>query len=210
MFNSIRRTEYYNTFMQLLQNFYKNEVRVIPVTYLLWSPSNSTYDNINLDAGSYRKVGNLSGLQWYKILYYPVAGTEQMVPPSDADEGGIRSNEETTCFFPKIQFDPTMFDFVIFNLFGTEIPTCYQVAHFEKAYIDYVCPIYKIRLVSTPYTITNFNDRIVETYAYNEVNDKIQTVNDFNTSRIAMAKLLYLSPLLRKATFNNKGVMECL
>jgi len=183
MFNSVRLSYYVDKFFDLLDKFYKNEFRVIQSTYYLFNPDESVFDKDVLKYGAYERIGDLSGYRWIKILYFPVAYSTETHPMTQPTQYGVIKKTETVCVFPRICFDPTMLDFVVFNLRLKPISNVYQVTQIEEAYISKTdtCPIYKVTLKEQPFTVEQINNQVTNTYAYSEVSDSIYRVQDYNT-----------------------------
>lgn len=108
-------------------------------TYYNLDLPNSIYDGTILDAGTYTKMGQLSGLKWRKILYMPVFWIEQIQPSFEADEEGFTKKNQISAFSlpTEYNFQPSPMDFVKFeqNFLQPEnnIHPLYQVTNIEKA-----------------------------------------------------------------------------
>jgi len=183
MFNSLRISYYVDKFFDLLSRFYKNEFRVIQSTYYLFDTNESVFDKEILQYGAYERIGDLSGYKWIKILYFPVAYATETHPITQPTQYGIIKKTETVCVFPRICFDPTMLDFVVFSLRLKPLSNVYQVTQIEEAYIskDETCPIYKVTLKEQPFTTNQIDEQVTGLYAYSEISDSIYRVQDYNT-----------------------------
>ena len=207
MFNSIRTYNYLNDFIQLINLYYKYEYRVIPTTYYRFDDLLSVYDDEILRYGAYERIGNLSGYKWIKIYYFPVAFSQQAIPHTTPNQYNVTEPTETQCVFPRINFTPTMLDFVTFSLLNHDVENIYQVSAFEESYIGHEVPIYKIILKTQGFKIDETTFQISREYVYCEIFDKIYEPKVYNQLIEITVELQKLLPILTNKKEMSSGLL---
>jgi hypothetical protein len=88
--NWIRDFNYIQDYFNTSYEYYSSVYSAYPVHYYSLDISNTVWESENLMAGSYEKggVGELSGVQWKKILFLPVYGVETIQPTINNSEKG--------------------------------------------------------------------------------------------------------------------------
>jgi hypothetical protein len=87
----LRKYNYISDWMGSIDNIYGSVYPAYPVVYYAIDKENTVWDNEYLLGGSYEKlgVGDLSGVKFKKILFFPVFGIESIQPTQDSDEKGL-------------------------------------------------------------------------------------------------------------------------
>jgi len=139
MQNWLRIHDYAKQYLEWTYKTYSSHSPAYLCTYYNLDLPNSVYDGNILDAGSYEKTGNRSGLKWRKILLLPVYGIEQIQPTKSAEEDGVTMKTQMTSFnFPtEYYIKPMAHDYIKFEQdilkpTNNQYPL-YQVTNIEKA-----------------------------------------------------------------------------
>ena len=146
--------QYTHDFLELVYRYYAEAGISYVCTYWSLNLPMSVADTEILDGLTYETTGELSGLLWDKILFFPVYNVETVQNTFVADERGMGKFDQVTSFnFPtEYGIKPRIHDFVMFEepilrdeheqeyklksiteYYRNTKPPIYQVNHFEKA-----------------------------------------------------------------------------
>ena len=135
----IRIHDYSAQYLKWVYKVYASQAPAYLCTYWNLDLPRSIYDGTVLEAASYEKIGNRSGLKWRKILFLPVFNIEQINPTFSADEEGFTKKDQVSSFWLPTEygFQPSPWDFVKFeqHILQTQDDTypIYQVVNFDKS-----------------------------------------------------------------------------
>lgn len=175
--------DYIHEYQNLIYNFYSKDVVAFLTTYYHIDTQDTIWEDENVFAGSYDRVGELSGVKWNKILLLPVYYIEDVTTSFDGqDIGYIKENDSilvipsTYGFTPlpndKIKFEqeylrPTNDVYPVFNVGGIE-----KSVNADRLF-------WKMKVhVEQSVTISQLEQQISNTYTFFEYDKKIHTIPD--------------------------------
>ena len=180
-------------YYELLFLYYAACGKSIQCTYYSLDLNNSTYDKSVLDAGTYEKVGDLSGLLWNKILLLQVYQPDTLTLNFTGDEKGFgKFDQLTTLWIPSIyEIRPQVHDFVHFsnieqrgNRFKVNQPI-YEVVNLEKA-TNAESTFWKLYLKPATFDKPEIDKQLCGNYTFiNYENKMYRTDNAIFLSKIA-------------------------
>ncbi len=179
MNNSILIQYYVQQYLNQV-NRYMYEYRGSVVTYYRLNQQQSIMDKTLLMGGTYERVGQLSGLRFDQIINFYVAGSEQIVPLLNAEEKGVLVDYRTTIMFPKIDFEPTMYDFLVFTIANEVVGPVFQVVNFSLSYMQNAVPIYKADIKGVGIPLNLLQKQAVNIYGYTDIDHAIHPINEYN------------------------------
>jgi len=196
--------DYIHEYQNLVYDFYSKDVVAFLTTYYHIDTQETIWEDENLFAGSYDRVGEYSGVQWNKILLLPVFYSEEISTAFDGqDTGYIKENESsftipsTYGFTPlpndKIKLEqsylqPTNDVYPIFNVTGVE-----KSVNTQRTF-------WKLK-VKVEQSVTNeqLNLQVSNIYSFFEYDKKIHTLEDAQF----MSSLLSKNEDLKSCITNN-------
>jgi hypothetical protein len=196
--------DYIHEYQQLIYYFYSKDVVAFLTTFYHIDTDDTVWEDENMFAGSYDRVGNLSGVKWNKILLLPVYYIDEISTSFDGQDVGYIKENETT--------------FVIPSTYGI-VPLPNDKIKLEQAYLrptNNVYPIYNIsgveksvnadRLfwklkveVEQSVTTTQLDQQLIDTFTFFEYDKKIHTIPDAQF----LSRLLSKNEKLRDMLTNN-------
>jgi len=179
MQNSILNQYYLKQYLEQV-NRYKYEYRGSVVTYYRLNTDQSIMDKTLLMNGSYERIGDLSGLKYDKIVNFYVAGSEQIVPQLEGGEQGVKIDYRTTIMFPRIDFEPSFYDFLIFTVSNDITKPVFQVVNFSLAYLQDEITIYKADIKGVGIPLDLLEQQVIGTYGYTDIDHKIHPIDEYN------------------------------
>ena len=193
--------DYIHEYQNLVYDFYSKDVVAFLTTYYHINTQETIWEDENLFAGSYDRVGEYSGVQWNKILLLPVFYSEEISTAFDGqDTGYVKENESsftipsTYGFTPlpndKIKLEqsylqPTNDVYPIFNVTGVE-----KSVNTQRTF-------WKLKVkVEQSVTDEQLNLQVSNIYSFFEYDKKIHTLEDTQ----------FMTSLLSK----NEDLKECI
>jgi len=202
--------DYIHEYQNLIYDYYSKHVVAFLTTYYHIDTDETIWEDENVFAGSYDRVGEYSGVRWNKILLLPVYYMDEINTPLDGQDIGYVKENNSTFVIPstygitplpndklKLEQDylrPTNNIYPLFNIGGVE----------KSVNADRV--FWKIN-VSLEQSVTEnqLNEQVQETYTFYDYDKKIHTVDDASF----MTRLLSKNESLRETTKtlfdNNSG-----
>jgi hypothetical protein len=193
----------------MIYEIYADDVVSFLCTYYHIDGPETIWEDEDVFAGSYDRVGEYSGVKWNKILLLPLYFTEDITTAFDGSETGLIKENDTTFVIPsiygitplvndKIKFEqsflrPTNNIYPIFNITGIE----------KSVNTDFT--FWKIHAkVEQSITETQLDEQVQDTYVFFDYDKKIHTVPDSTF----LTRLLVKNDVLRdrlKNTFYDKN-----
>lgn len=193
--------DYIHEYQGLIYDYYSKHVVAFLTTYYHIDTDETIWEDENVFAGSYDRVGEYSGVKWNKILLLPVYYMDEINTPLDGQDIGYVKENNTTFVIPstygitplpndkiKLEQDylrPTNNVYPLFNVGGVE----------KSVNADRV--FWKI-IVSLEQSVTEnqLNQQVQETYTFYDYDKKIHTVDDASF----MTRLLSKNESLKETT----------
>jgi hypothetical protein len=196
--------DYIHEYQNLIYNFYSKDVVAFLTTFYHIDTGNTVWEDENVFAGSYDRVGEFSGVQWNKIILLPVYYIEEVSTSFDAQDIGYIKEGDSTLIIPstygftplpndKIKFEqeylrPTNDVYPVFNIGGIE-----KSVNTDKLF-------WKIKVhVEQSVTISQLEQQVSDTYTFFEYDKKIHTIPDAEF----LSRLLSKNEDIRAITKNN-------
>ena len=202
--------DYIHEYQQLIYDFYSKDVVAFLTTFYHIDTDDTIWEDENMFAGSYDRVGNLSGVKWNKILLLPVYYIDEISTSFDGQDIGYIKENETT--------------FVIPSTYGI-VPLPNDKIKLEQAYLrpnNNVYPIYNIsgveksvnadRLfwkmkveVEQSITSTQLDQQLIDTFTFFEYDKKIHTIPDAQFLSRLLSKNETLRGMLRDDLYDQNS-----
>lgn len=180
-FNNIY--DYINDYQHLVYEFYAKDVVAFLSTYYHIDGPETIWEDEHVFAGSYDRIGDLSGVKWNKILLLPVYYSEEVNTSFDGQEIGYVKEGETSFVIPsaygitplpndKIKFEqnflrPTNDVYPVYNITGVEKSVNTDIT------------FWKLRAkVEQSITETQLNAQVQDTYVFFDYDKNIHTVEN--------------------------------
>jgi len=194
---------YINEYQKMVYDIYADTVVSFLTTYYHIDVPETIWDDEDVFAGSYDRVGEYSGIKWNKILLLPVYYSEEVTTAFDGQDIGYVKENETSLVIPsyhgliplandKIKFEqnflmPTNDIFPVFNVTGVE-----KSVNTEYTY-------WKVRVkVEQSITETQLDAQVQDTYVFFDYDKKIHTVSNSSF----LTRLLIKNEVLRERLKN--------
>jgi len=175
--------DYIHEYQNLVYNFYSKDIVAFLTTFYHIDTEETVWEDENIFAGSYDRVGEFSGVKWNKILLLPVYYIEDINTAFDGQETGYVKDNETTFVIPsaygftplpndklKMEQDylrPTNNVYPIFNVGGVE-----KSVNEDRLF-------WKLKVkTEQSITETQLDAQVSNTYTFFEYDKKIHTISD--------------------------------
>lgn len=200
-FNNI--FDYIHEYQRMVYEIYANNVVPFLATYYHIDVTDTIWEDEDVFAGAYDRVGEYSGIKWNKILLLPLYYTEEVTSVFDGQDIGLIRELETSFVLPsiynitplvgdKIKFEqdflrPTNNVFPIFNVTGRE----------SSVYTDIT--FYKLRVkVEQSITETQLDRQVEDTYAFFDYDKRIHSI----PNSTFLTRLLLKNDIIREKLKN--------
>ncbi len=200
-FNNIY--SYIHEYQRMVYEIYAKDVVSFLCTYYHIDGPETIWEDEDMFAGSYDRVGEYSGVKWNKILLLPIYYTEEITTSFDGQDIGLIKDNETTFVIPslygitplpndKIKFEqdflrPTNNVYPIFNVTGRE----------KSVNTDFT--FWKIRVkVEQSITETQLDAQVQDMYAFFDYDKRIHTI----PNSTFLTRLLVKNDILRERLKN--------
>lgn len=194
--------DYIHEYQRLIYDFYSKDVVAFLTTYYHIDTATTIWEDENIFAGSYDRVGEYSGIKWNKILLLPVYYIEEISTSFDGqDSGYIKDNNSS---------------FVIPSTYGfTPLPN--DKIKLEQSYLrpnNDTYPIYNVggieKSVNTDRTFwklkVQVEQSITTTQLENQTNEQVYTFFEYDKKIHTLEDAQFLSKLLSK----NESLKSCI
>ena len=193
--------DYIHEYQNLIYNFYSKDVVAFLTTYYHIDTEDTIWEDENIFAGSYDRVGEFSGVKWNKVLLLPVYYIEDVTTSFDGQDIGYIKDNDSTLIIPstygftplpndKIKFEqeylrPTNDVYPVFNVGGIE-----KSVNADRLF-------WKMKVhVEQSITISQLEQQVSDTYTFFEYDKKIHTISDAEF----LARLLAKNEDIREIT----------
>jgi hypothetical protein len=202
--------DYIHEYQNLIYDYYSKHVVAFLTTYYHIDTNETIWEDENVFAGSYDRVGEYSGVRWNKVLLLPVYYIDEINTPLDGQDIGYIKENNSTFVIPstygitplpndklKLEQDylrPTNNVYPLFNIGGVE-----KSVNADRVFWKIIVSL------EQSVTETQLNQQVQETYTFYDYDKKIHTVDDASF----MTRLLSKNESLRETTKtlfdNNSG-----
>lgn len=199
-----RLYDYIHEYQQLVYDFYSKDIVAFLTTYYHIDTEDTIWEDENVFAGSYDRVGEYSGIRWNKILLLPVYYIEDISTMFDGQEIGYIKEGETNFVIPstynfvplpndKLKLEqeylrPTNDVYPIYNISGVE-----KSVNTDRTF-------WRLKVeVEQSITTTQLDNQIADTFVFFDYDKKIHTVDDAEF----LTRLLTKNETLRGTARNN-------
>jgi hypothetical protein len=193
--------DYIHEYQGLIYDYYSKHVVAFLTTYYHIDTDETIWEDENVFAGSYDRVGEYSGVKWNKILLLPVYFIDEVNTPLDGQDIGYIKENNTTFVIPstygitplpndkiKLEQDylrPTNNVYPLFNIGGVE-----KSVNADRVFWKIIVSL------EQSVTETQLNQQVQETYTFYDYDKKIHTVDDASF----MTRLLSKNESLKETT----------
>ena len=185
--------DYIHEYQKLIYDFYSKDVVAFLTTYYHIDTQQTIWEDENVFAGSYDRVGEFSGVRWNKILLLPVYYMEEVSTAFDGQEIGYVKENDTT--------------FAIPSTYGfTPLPN--DKIKMEQSYLrptNDVYPLFNItgveKSVNTDRTFWKLKVKIEQSVTENTLNEQVSNIYSFfeyDKNIYSLEDAQFLSRLLSK------------
>lgn len=178
-----RLYDYIHEYQNLIYNFYSKDAVAFLTTFYHIDTINTIWEDENVFAGSYDRVGEFSGVKWNKFLLLPVYYIEEVNTSFDGQDIGYIKENDSTLVIPstygftplpndKIKFEqeylrPTNDVYPVFNIGGIE-----KSVNADRLF-------WKMKVhVEQSITINQLEQQVSNTYTFFDYDKKIHTIPD--------------------------------
>ncbi len=206
-FNNIY--SYINEYQRMIYEIYADDIVSFLCTYYHIDGPETIWEDEDVFAGSYDRVGEYSGVKWNKILLMPIYFSDEITTAFDGSDIGLIKENETTFVIPsiygitplpndKIKFEqnflqPTNNVYPIFNVTAREKSVNTQFT------------FWKIKVkIEQSVTETQLDEQVQDTYVFYDYDKRIHTV----PNSTFLTRILYKNEIIRerlKNTFYDKN-----
>lgn len=200
-FNNIY--QYINEYQRMVYEIYADDIVSCLCTYWHIDGPETIWEDENVFAGSYDRVGEFSGVRWNKILLFPMYYSEEVTTAFDGSEIGLIKENEMTFVVPslygvtplpndKVKFEqnflrPTNDVYPIFNVTARE----------KSVNTDFT--FWKIKLkIEQSITETQLDEQVEDTYVFYDYDKRIHTV----PNSTFLTRILFKNEILRERLKN--------
>jgi hypothetical protein len=200
-FNNIY--QYINEYQRMVYEIYADDIVSCLCTYWHIDGPETIWEDENVFAGSYDRVGEFSGVRWNKILLFPMYYSEEVTTAFDGSELGLIKENEMTFVVPslygvtplpndKVKFEqnflrPTNDVYPIFNVTARE----------KSVNTDFT--FWKIKLkIEQSITETQLDEQVEDTYVFYDYDKRIHTV----PNSTFLTRILFKNEILRERLKN--------
>jgi hypothetical protein len=192
--------DYIHEYQNLVYDFYSKDVVAFLTTYYHIDTGSTIWEDENVFAGSYDRVGEYSGVKWNKILLLPVYYSEDISTAFDGQDIGYVKENETSFTIPSTYgFIPLANDKIkleqSYLQTDNDVYPTFNVTGVEKS-VNTQRTFWKLKVkVEQSVTEDQLNLQVSNVYSFFEYDKKIHTLEDSQ----------FMSRLLSK----NESLKEC-
>ena len=193
-----RLYDYIHEYQSLVYDFYSKHSVAFLTTYYHIDTDETIWEDENVFAGAYDRVGEYSGIKWNKVLLLPVFYIDEISTPLDGQDIGYVKENNTTFVIPstygitplpndKIKLEqnylrPTNNVYPLFNIGGVE-----KSVNADRLFWKIIVSL------EQSVTETQLNNQVEAIYTFYDYDKKIHTLDDSTF----MTKLLSKNKSLR-------------
>jgi hypothetical protein len=196
-----RLYDYIHEYQGLVYDFYSKHAVAFLTTYYHIDTEETIWEDENVFAGSYDRVGEYSGVKWNKVLLLPVFFIDEINTPLDGQDIGYVKENHSTFVIPstygitplpndKLKLEqeylrPTNNIYPLFNVGGVE-----KSVNADRLFWKIIVQL------EQSVTETQLNNQVQATYTFFDYDKKIHTVDDASF----MTRLLSKNESLRSTS----------
>jgi hypothetical protein len=192
--------DYIHEYQRLIYDFYSKDVVAFLTTYYHLDTQETIWEDKNVFAGSYDRVGEYSGVRWSKILLLPVYYADEVTTAFDGQDIGYVKDNETNLVIP--------------STYGfTPLPN--DKIKMEQSYLrpsNNVYPLFNVtgveKSVNTDRTFWKLKVKIEQSVTENTLNLQVSNIYSFfeyDKNIYSLDDARFLSKLLSK----NEKLKQC-
>lgn len=205
-----RLYDYIHEYQSLVYDFYSKHSVAFLTTYYHIDSEETIWEDENLFAGSYDRVGEYSGVKWNKVLLLPVFFIDEINTPLDGQDIGYIKENQTSFVIPstygitplpndKLKLEqeylrPTNNIYPLFNVGGVE-----KSVNADRLFWKIIVQL------EQSVTETQLNNQVQATYTFFDYDKKIHTVDDASFMTRLLSKNESLRSTVNDLFDNNSG-----
>jgi hypothetical protein len=205
-----RLYDYIHEYQGLVYDFYSKHSVAFLTTYYHIDTDETIWEDENVFAGSYDRVGEYSGVRWNKVLLLPVFYIDEINTPLDGQEIGYVKENNTTFVIPstygiiplpndKIKLEqnylrPTNNVYPLFNIGGVE-----KSVNADRLFWKIIVSL------EQSVTETQLNEQVEAVYTFYDYDKKIHTLDDSSFMTRLLSKNKSLRTTAKSLFDNNSG-----
>lgn len=206
-----RLYSYIYEYQKLVYDVYSKHAIAFLIDFYNINTDDTTWDNVQLDGGSYERIGELSGQTFTKYRLLPVYFIEQ-IPETQLDgtEYGLNQLNETTFVIPSsYEIEPVHGSFVkldqTFLMSKNDLYPVFIVEGIEKS-VNAEITFWKLKIRTfQSKIISEIEDQVKDSYIFLDYDKKIHTLDNASF----LTKMMEKNELLKKEVTdyydNNSG-----
>ena len=195
---------YINEYQRMIYEIYADDIVSCLCTYYNLDVPETVWEDEDVFAGSYDRVGQYSGIKWNKILLFPMYYAEEVTTAFDGSEIGLIKENEMTFVIPSIYgVTPLVNDKVKFEqdfLRPTnDVYPIFNVTAREKS-VNTDFTYWRVRVkVEQSITETQLDAQVQDTFVFLDYDKQIHTV----PNSTFLTRLLVKNDILRDRLKNS-------
>jgi hypothetical protein len=205
-----RLYDYIHEYQGLVYDFYSKDAVAFLTTYYHIDTDETIWEDENLFAGSYDRVGEYSGVKWNKVLLLPVFFIDEINTPLDGQDIGYVKENQTSFVIPstygitplpndKLKLEqeylrPTNNIYPLFNVGGVE-----KSVNADRLFWKIIVQL------EQSVTETQLNQQVESTYTFFDYDKKIHTLDDSSFMTRLLSKNETLRATAKNSFDNNSG-----
>jgi len=194
---------YINEYQKMVYEIYADNIVSFLCTYYHIDGPETVWEDEDVFAGSYDRVGEYSGVKWNKILLLPIYYAEEVTTAFDGQEIGLVKENETSFVIPSIYGitplpnDKIKFEQNFLRQTNNTYPIFNVTAREKSVNTDYT--FWKIRVkVEQSVTETQIDAQVQDTYAFFDYDKKIHSI----PNSTFLTRLLLKNDIIRERLKN--------
>ena len=205
-----RLYDYIHEYQSLVYDFYSKHSVAFLTTYYHIDTDETIWEDENVFAGAYDRVGEYSGIKWNKVLLLPVFYIDEISTPLDGQDIGYVKENNTTFVIPstygitplpndKIKLEqnylrPTNNVYPLFNIGGVE-----KSVNADRLFWKIIVSL------EQSVTETQLNNQVEAIYTFYDYDKKIHTLDDSTFMTRLLSKNKSLRTTAKSLFDSNSG-----
>ena len=205
-----RLYDYIHEYQSLVYDFYSKHSVAFLTTYYHIDTDETIWEDENVFAGAYDRVGEYSGIKWNKVLLLPVFYIDEISTPLDGQDIGYVKENNTTFVIPstygiiplpndKIKLEqnylrPTNNVYPLFNIGGVE-----KSVNADRLFWKIIVSL------EQSVTETQLNQQVEAVYTFYDYDKKIHTLDDSSFMTRLLSKNKSLRTTAKSLFDSNSG-----
>ena len=205
-----RLYDYIHEYQSLVYDFYSKHSVAFLTTYYHIDTDETIWEDENVFAGAYDRVGEYSGIKWNKVLLLPVFYIDEISTPLEGQDIGYVKENNTTFVIPstygitplpndKIKLEqnylrPTNNVYPLFNIGGVE-----KSVNADRLFWKIIVSL------EQSVTETQLNNQVEAIYTFYDYDKKIHTLDDSTFMTRLLSKNKSLRTTAKSLFDSNSG-----